>query len=204
MVEGGKMFSLINNSYRKVSSAWKNHCWDVKWRFYLNEVMPPAINHLVSLPWTLFSLGGCDWFLEVGKVYLHWSHSADLRLSAISWEFNHIYSDGFHTINGKLFQTLQILKFYLLFLKRTNRSAVFFCKGDSQKFQLKCLLFCSGEVMWDTGGDVWEFNLRVLTALEGRQRQIRFNLSLRPTAGPCCVLNWPLYLTTENAKEKEQ
>lgn len=125
-LKGEKIFSLVNNSYRKVSSAWKNHCWDVKWVFYLNQVMPPAINHLVALPWTFFSLGRYDWFLEAGKVYLHWSHSADL--SAISCEFNHIHSDGFHTINGKLFQTLQILKLSLLFQQRTNRTAVYFIR----------------------------------------------------------------------------
>lgn len=92
--------------------------------------MPPAISHLVVLPWTIFSLGRYDWFLKAGKVYLHWSHSADLRLSAISCEFNHIYSDGFHMM--KHFHTLQILKLSFLFLQRTNRTAVSFIRATAR------------------------------------------------------------------------
>lgn len=43
------MFSLANNSYRKASQLKGNQCCIVKLMFYLNEVMPPAINHLVTL-----------------------------------------------------------------------------------------------------------------------------------------------------------
>lgn len=77
----------------------------------------------------------------------------------------------FHMIDVKLFQTLPILKLSLLFLQRTNS---IFYKADSQKFQLKCFLFCSEKVMLnlrETQLGVFESsNLSVLTALEGRQK----------------------------------
>lgn len=167
--------------------------------------MPPAINHLVALPWTLFSLGRYDRFPGAGKVYLHWSHSADLRLSIISCEFNHIYSDGFHTINVKLFQTLQILKLSLLFLQRTNGIAVFFIRVTDRS---SSLLFCSEEGMLNLRetqvGVLKSSNLSSSLLWREGTNQISFNLSLRPTAGPCCALNWPYYLKTENANRKEQ
>lgn len=151
MVEGEKMFSLLNNSYRKVSQLKGNQCCVVKWMFYLNEVMPPAINHLVTLPWTFFSLGRHDWLLKAGKVYLHWSHSTDLRLSAISFEFKNIYLDGFHMTDVKLLYTLQILKLFLLFLERTNGTVIFFirlaARSSSQNvLGFFFLFFCSEEV----------------------------------------------------------
>jgi len=42
------MFSLVNNSNRKVSQLKGNQCCIVKLMFYLNEVMPSATNHLVT------------------------------------------------------------------------------------------------------------------------------------------------------------
>lgn len=112
--------------------------------------MPLALNHLVTLPWTFFSLGRHDWLLKAGKVYLHWSHSSDLRLSAISFEFNNIYLDGFHMIDVKLFHTLQILKLFLLFIWRTNRTVIFSitatARSSSQNAIFFFLFFCSEEV----------------------------------------------------------
>lgn len=114
IVEGEKMFSLVNNSYRKVSQLKGNQCCVVKWMFYLNKVMPPATNHVVSLPRTFFSLGRHDWLIKAETVYLHWSRSTDFKLSAICFEFNNIYLDGFHMIDVKLFHTSQILRLFLL------------------------------------------------------------------------------------------
>lgn len=115
VVEGEKMFSLVNNSYRRVSQLKGNQCCVAKWMFYLNEVMPPATDHVVTLPWTFFSLGRHDWLTKAETVYLHWSHSTDHKLNAICFDFNNIYLDGFHMIDAKLFHTSQILKLFLLF-----------------------------------------------------------------------------------------